>query len=222
MSDKIVSKVLPVLGVFPTKSETLVLRAEALFNQGGEEKLNADDRRGALAYLMVVRADMSNYELGSLFKVSEGLIRKDKELVRKQMADEAPADDINVFLSDLRRYYETCRTALARSTKKCTEGTAVMLAHIKAAWDLEKEYLEAMQGLGVLPKNLGNLTKTEYIFKAHVSKGGGVNTTVVAGKEDLKTIEAKEVKYLEAAHESPEDQAIRAQFDEEFARNGSA
>ncbi len=220
MSEKVTSQVLPVLGVFPTRSELLVLKAEAMFNQGGEERVSAEDRRIALAYLMVVRADMSNYELGSLFKVSEGLIRKDKEIVRKQMADEAPTDDITVFLSDLRRYYETCRTALARSTKKCTEGTAVMLAHIKAAWDLEKEYLEAMQGLGVLPKNLGNLTKTEYIFKAHVSKGGGVNTTVVKDNKDLKTIEAREVKYLEAAHETPEDAAIRAQFDEEFSRNG--
>lgn len=218
MSDKIVSQVLPVLGVFPSKSETLVLRAEALFNQGGEDKLNAEDRRGALAYLMVVRADMSNYELGNLFKVSESLIRKDKELVRKQMAEESPTDDINVFLSDLRRYYEVCRAALARSTKKCTEGTAVMLAHIKAAWELETEYLEAMQGLGVLPKNLGNLTKTEYIFKAHVSKGGGVSTSVVLNNDDLKTIEAREVKSLEAAHETPEDAAIRAQFDAEFAR----
>ena len=138
MSDKIVSAVLPVLGVFPSKSETLVLRAEALFNQGGEDKLNAEDRRGALAYLMVVRADMSNYELGSLFKVSEGLIRKDKELVRKQMADETPTDDITVFLSDLRRYYEVCRAALARSEVHERELPAVDVQPAQDGAEIER------------------------------------------------------------------------------------
>lgn len=217
MPDPIKSDILLTINPLATRSEQLVLRAEALAKDGGENRLTADERRDALAYLMGVRPDMSNYQLGVLFGVSEGQIRKDKEIVRKRMADEINADDISLVVTDLRRHYENCRIDLARSCKACNDGTAVKLAHIKALWDLDLQMTEALQSLGYLPKNLGNMTKQSFVYKAHVAKGGGVNTTQIADDKELKTIEAQEFKLLGATAESEEDAAIRANLEEQFS-----
>lgn len=212
------SALLPVVNTFPTRSESLVLRAEALMNSGSDEKLEVEDRRDAVMYLMGVRPDLNNLELARIFKVNEKSIRTDKDLIRKRVAEEiVKGDDISLFVSDLRRGYERIKVELAKSTKKCEYGTNTWLAHTKFEWELEKEIIEALQGLGVLPKNLGNLTKTQFIFKAHVAKGGGVSVTPVESDEDLKTIEAEEVKLLPGAFESDEDRAIRAKFDVDFS-----
>lgn len=212
--------ILPIVSQWPTRSETLVLRAEALLRSGEEEKLEAEDRRDALMYLMGVRGDLSNVELARLFKVNEKTIRTDKDQIRKRVAEEiVKSDDISLFVSDLRRGYERIKVELAKSTKKCQYGTNTWLSHIKFEWELEKEIIEALQGLGVLPKNLGNLTKTEFIFKAHAGKGGGVNTVPVESREELKTIEAQEVKLLSGAYESDEDKAIREQFEVQFSES---
>lgn len=204
--------------VFPTRSESLVLRAEALMNLGNDEKLSIEDRRDAVMYLMGVRPDLNNLELARIFKVNEKTIRTDKELIRKRVAEEiVKGDDISLFVSDLRRAFENIKAELAKSTKRCQYGTNTWLAHKKFEWDLEQGIIARLQDLGVLPKNLGNLTKTEFVFKAHVTKGGGVNVTPVESQTELKIIEAKESQFLLGAYESDEDKAIRAKFADEFS-----
>lgn len=218
MTDKLESELLPVVNLFPTRSESLVLRAETLMKTGDDEKLEAEERRDAVMYLMGVRPDLNNLDLARIFKVNEKTIRVDKDLIRKRVAEEiVKGDDISLFVSDLRRAFENIKSELAKSTKKCEYGTNTWLAHKKFEWELEQGIIARLQDLGVLPKNLGNLTKTEFIFKAHVAKGGGVNTVPVETQEELKTIEAQEFKLLPGAHESDEDKAIRAQFDAQFA-----
>ena len=211
------SLVLPVLNPFPTRSEQLVLRAEGMLNLGGEEKLPAADRQDALAYLMAVRPDMSNVDLGRFFRCNEKTIRIDKDIIRKRMSEEITKDDISLVVSDIRTAYERFATELAKSTQKCEYGTNTKLAHLKAEMDYRLSVVSALQSLGYYPKNLGNLTKTQFVFKAHVAKGGGVNTVPVETAEELKTIEAQEYKLLPGACESDEDKAIRAQFDADFA-----
>ena len=70
--------------------------------------------------------------------------------------------------------------------------------------------------MGVLPKNVVSQTTTEYIFKAHVGKGGSVQTTAVNTKQlhDIERAEAKECR--NGIAESPEDEAIRAQFEAQY------
>lgn len=215
--EQLKSAILPIMNPFPTRSESLVLRAEGMLNLGGEDRLQPDDRRDALAYLMGVRPDLNGVELARVFKVSEKQIRLDKDIIRKRMSEEITKDDISLVVSDIRRTYERFGTELAKSTKACEYGTNTKLAHLKAEMDYQLSVVEALQSLGYYPKNLGNLTKTEFIFKAHVAKGGGVNTVPVETQEELKIIEAQEVKLLPGAFESDEDKAIRAQFDADFS-----
>lgn len=211
MPDKEVSAILPNLPTIPSYSETLVLSAER------GDKLEAEARRDALAYLTVVRPDLNNIELARLFQCSEGLIRRDKDTNRKRMADELSSDDISLVINDIRRNYEMINVELAKSLKKCADGTMTKLNHLKAQMDMQAKYIESLQSLGFLPKNLGNLTKTEFIFKAHVAKGGGVNTVSVKDKKDLTAIEDAEFKMLPAATESDEDRTIRRTLEQEFA-----
>jgi hypothetical protein len=76
---------------------------------------------------------------------------------------------------------------------------------------LEIDYVEQITKMGVLPKNVASQTTTEYIFKAHVSRGGSVQTMPVNNKE-LHDMERAEQNKKGVA-DSPEDEAIRAQFE---------
>lgn len=211
------SELLPVISPFPTRSEQLVLRAEALYNMGGKDSLNVEERRDAVQYLMLMRPDLSNVALGRYFKVSEPSIRNDKELIRRRMAEDVTDKDVSIVVSDLMRGHELLMVDLARSKKACSVGTPAYLNHLKFEQEAQFKVIELLQSLGVYPKNLGNLTKTEFVYKAHVSKGGGVNTTAIASEEELKTIEAQEVKLLPGIYETDADRKIRADFAEEFS-----
>jgi hypothetical protein len=87
---------------------------------------------------------------------------------------------------------------------------------LKALQQLEIDYVEQITKMGVLPKNVASQTTTEYIFKAHIGKGGSVQTTSVNTKQlhDIERAEAKECK--KGMADSPEDEAIRAQFEGEY------
>ena len=76
--------------------------------------------------------------------------------------------------------------------------------------------MEQITKMGVLPKNVASQTTTIYIFKAHVGQGGSVQTTPV-NKQQLTDIERAEAKeYKKGMADSPEDEAIRAQFEAQY------
>lgn len=100
--------------------------------------------------------------------------------------------------------------------KECSPGTNSRLAYLKALQQLEIEYVEQITKMGVLPKNVASQTTTQYIFKAHVGQGGSVQTTPVNKQQltDIERAEAKECR--KGMADSPEDEAIRAQFEAEY------
>ena len=104
----------------------------------------------------------------------------------------------------------------ALKSKECGPGTNSRLAYLKALQQLEIEYVEQITKMGVLPKNVASQTTTEYIFKASVGRGGSVQTTSVNKQQltDIERAEAKECKNGMA--DSPEDEAIRAQFEAQY------
>ena len=104
----------------------------------------------------------------------------------------------------------------ALEQKECCPGTNARLAYLKALQQLEIDYVEQITKMGVLPKNVTSQTTTAYMFKAHVSKGGGVQTVAVNSKQlsEMERVEDKE--YRKGLFDSAEDEAIRAQLDAEF------
>jgi hypothetical protein len=104
----------------------------------------------------------------------------------------------------------------ALKSKECSPGTNSRLAYLKALQQLEIDYVEQITKMGVLPKNVTSQTTTEYIFKAHVSKGGSVQTMPVNNKQLHEMERAEEKEYKKGVADSPEDEAIRAQFEAEY------
>jgi hypothetical protein len=104
----------------------------------------------------------------------------------------------------------------ALKSKECSPGTNSRLAYLKALQQLEIDYVEQITKMGVLPKNVTSQTTTQYIFKAHVGNGGSVQTTPVNRQQlaDIERAEAKECK--KGMADSPEDEAIRAQFEAQY------
>jgi hypothetical protein len=105
----------------------------------------------------------------------------------------------------------------ALKQKECSPGTNSRLAYLKALQQLEIDYVQQITEMGLLPKNVQAQTKTTYLFKAHVSKGGGVQTLAVNSKQQLLDItRAEEKEYKKGVADSPEDDAIRARLEAEF------
>ena len=62
---------------------------------------------------------------------------------------------------------------------------------------MEIDFAEQMTKMGVLPKNVPAQTKSEYVFKAHVGKGGAVQTLAVDSKQQLLDITRAEEKGIQ-------------------------
>jgi hypothetical protein len=109
--------------------------------------------------------------------------------------------------------YDTFCKELELSTKETTAGTSNRLKHLTTAMEMRFKLIDSLQSLGLLPKNLGNSTKTEFVFRAHADKNGGINTTPVK-REDLNELNAKEVSHVPV--ETAEDREIVAALEAEY------
>jgi hypothetical protein len=106
------------------------------------------------------------------------------------------AVDSELVAASLISSFDSFCNDLKKSTDATTPGTNAQLNHLKAALDYRFKMVDALQSLGLLPKNLGNTTKTEFIYKTHFQQLPG-------GKEGTP-------------HESPEDTDIRARLEAEY------
>jgi uncharacterized protein YutE (UPF0331/DUF86 family) len=162
-----------------TASEQLVKRAES------GEKLTTEERRQAIAYIMAV-SNTSNADMSRMFGVSEGMIRKDKDIIRKNSAEEITKDDVGLVVADIRRTYDRFQQEIDLCLKKAVRGSTTYLAYLKAMMDYQLKVVESLQSLGYYPKNLGSMTQTRYTFKSHVNIKDGSVTTVAAKPEEVQ------------------------------------
>lgn len=154
-----------------------ILTTEALLQEAQDgRKLDAEDRRRVLRYLMYTRPDMSNVDAGELFQVTEATIRKDRKVIREGMAEELRTEDVGLVISDIAFNFRRQLRDLEASKAKCRLGSKEYLAHCVAILKIELDKTKAFQELGYLPKNLGNMTVTNYDYAAIVLKGDQIET----------------------------------------------
>lgn len=140
---------------------------------------------------------------------------KPKRAYKKRLSKSAAEKAITELIVTHKYVKRDILSALKQ--KECSPGTNSRLAYLKALQQLGIEFAEQMTKMGVLPKNVQAQTKTEYVFKAHVSKGGGVQTFAVDSKQQLLDItRAEEKEYKKGVADSPEDEAIREQLEAEY------
>lgn len=124
------------------------------------------------------------------------------------------------LLRDLEANYKSNRKLLLRSLENCRVGTTSYLQHLKALDDQFLKYAEFRRDVGILPKNVGAQTVTEYRFRAIMGKNGSVQTVPVeTNQQTLELDRAEEKTARTNAFDSPEDEVIRAQFEEEFSEH---
>ena len=105
----------------------------------------------------------------------------------------------------------------ALRAKECSPGTNSRLAYLKALQQLEIDYVDQITKMGVLPKNVQAQTTTQYVFKAHVTSGGSVNTVPVSSAAEVRELERIESKETKKGYfVSEEDEAIRAELEAQF------
>lgn len=192
---------------------TLTRCEELLAKARSGEKLETDHRRDVIQYLMATEPGMTNADMARLFNLSEGMIRKDKDIVRKRAADDISKEDVGLVIGDIRRTYERFMADIEKGIKKCDPGTKVYLDYQKALVDYQLKIVEALQSLGHYPKNLGTMQQNKFVFKSHVAKDGSIETKAFDPTKH-KTIEGKTPLALSAP--DPEDEALRNALRDEF------
>jgi hypothetical protein len=142
-------------------------------------KLSVEDRRRVVRYLMLVHPENTNQDLAEIFNISEGMIRKDKLIIRQEISEDLRADDVGLTIADIEFNFRRQLGDLEKSKAKCALGTTEYRLHCQAILDIELKKVQAFQNLGYLPKNLGNLTTQHYEYAAVVIKDGSVESRPV-------------------------------------------
>jgi hypothetical protein len=168
-----------------TRCEELLAKVDA------GAQLETDERRDVIAYLLATRPDMTNMDMARKFGVSEGSIRKDKDLIRKRAVEEVTKDDIGLVVHDIITTFDRIIADIEKSAAKSSLGTNTYLAHKKAVADYLQKKVEALQSLGYYPKNLGSMTATKFIFKSHVSERDGSVDTRAVNPDEAPVIDAE-------------------------------
>lgn len=164
-----------------------VIHAEQLQRRAEKgESLTTEERRHVIAYLLGKpneqgRTAVTIPEMAKLFNVTERMISVDKAAIRKQVAEELKNDatDVGLIIADLKMAFDKTIRNVEKSAAAASIGGRTYLDHQLALWKLQNEYITRLQDLGILPKELGNMTVEKYEFTASVgleSKGRPLNT----------------------------------------------
>jgi hypothetical protein len=154
-----------------------ILTTEALLQQAKDgQKLDVEDRRRVMRYLMYIQPEMTNVDAGELFQVTEATIRKDRKVIREEMAEELKTEDVGLVVSDIAFNFRRQLRDLEASKAKCKMGTKEYVQHCQAILKIELDKTKMFQELGFLPKNLGNMTIQNYEYAAVVIKGDQIES----------------------------------------------
>jgi len=196
------------------KAEKLIALAQT------GERLVAKDRLHVVRYMMATRPDETNQSIADLCQVSERMIRKDKDAIRREKAQLIREDDIANVIADIAMNFDRQIKDLeaSKKSKECKPGTRTYLEHCKTIFTLELNKVAALQNLGYYPKSLGTLTTQKFEFTASVGimEGEGTKPAAVTARADSdEALEAEftdvlEPRLLEAPVDATENEDTSA------------
>jgi len=86
----------------------------------------------------------------------------------KTIAKRVMTEDVDSTIGRLTATHERHMQLLEASLQDAKPGTKGYIDHIRILEEMENRFTELMQGLGVLPKNLGSSTVTKYQFSSSI------------------------------------------------------
>lgn len=115
---------------------------------------------------------MSNYQLAELFQCDEKIIRIDKKKLLKALASSITPENAMGFVA---RYIQEHDDLIAKAKKgldKTTAGGSSHRAYLALLSELALKRLKALQEIGVVRKELGNLNVSKEVWQASVDEDG--------------------------------------------------
>jgi hypothetical protein len=163
-------------------------------------KLDTEDRRRVLRYLLYIQPELTNVDAGELFQVTEGTIRLDRKRIREELAEELSTEDIGLVIGDVTFNFRRQLRDLEASKAKCAVGTQEYRQHCMAILKIEFDKVKCFQDLGYLPKNLGNMTVQNYEYAAVVIKGDQLETRPLTmfDEQTQRDIQSRNQKALDS------------------------
>jgi len=173
-----------------------VITAEKLYQNAAQGKrLRANERRHVLAYLDVTDPGRTHVELGKFFQVTEEVIRKDRQKVRKKLAIDLKDElDISSVMVDLENTFRHELRDMQVSKLQTPLGSEKRLRHSVAIVDTYLKVLKSYQEFGILPKNAAAVYKQSYNFITVL----GENQVLEAKEVDLLDKEMRKILTIPA------------------------
>jgi len=110
----------------------------------------------------------------------------------------------------MHKSYNDARKLIKAAMAECSVGTNTHLQHVKALAELDAKERAEEIAIGIVPQDLQQATKTEYLFVAHCH-------TIPANREELKKLlDEQALKACKGLHYSDEDECIRKELEEQF------
>lgn len=153
--------------------------------QAGQRKLTPTERRRVLVYLDEIgETKLSNVELAKIFKVTERVIREDRDrLLRDLGATLTPEAQVYFVARQLRDLDQLIVTG-KRGLQENERGTLAERFYLETLLKLYKERRETLEGVGVIRKELGTLNIAEEHWVATVDETGTVLGVHAAAEDD--------------------------------------
>lgn len=142
---------------------------------------------------MTTQLGMSNTEMAAKFGVSEKTIRDDKKTIKAALVSEMRDEDASAVAADLAFNFRRQLRDLELSKQNCRLGSKEYLGHCTAILDIELKRMRALQDLGLLPKNLGNMTVDTFEYAAVVIKGDQIDARAVHAFDENTQKELKQL-----------------------------
>jgi len=171
-----------------------------------ERRLTSRERRAVIAWLDEERFQKehsklrTNYALAALFGTSETLIRGDRKKIAAAMINTLTPDQAISFVQRHLARSEQLIRAAERGLDSQPVGSIGERAYMELINKLGAEYFEALQGVGIVQKNLGQLSVTEECWMA---------TTTEADITSVNRITIEEAEAIEAKRKQAEDEAAK-------------
>jgi hypothetical protein len=139
------------------------------------EKLDADQRRHAITYLLAKGDGYTNVEFGQMFDVDEKTIRRDMVLIKTaQVEDVRETTDVKLVIADLCAARDRALVEIDKMKKKMRDSgkdmTPLFARLIQMPVEVHLKVTQALQDMGWVPKTLGTMTHRHH-FRAVVNKG---------------------------------------------------
>lgn len=139
-------------------------------------RLTREERRLCVAHLEATEL-YTDKELASLFRVTPGVISKDREKIREDRASilsvVKPVDFVVDYL-DNQKYVLGRLRGIIEDVKTSTKESVMALDKYSLA---VQRTMDTLQNLGALPKHLGQITVMEERWVAEIADGGHIVVT---------------------------------------------